>query len=78
MVKKMVLIGADPLGLGRSLVFARTVVMATVSLFGRWLEPYNVAYLCVEIGLWETASCLPPRTRWDGENIHGTCCHGEP
>jgi hypothetical protein len=44
MVKKMVLIGADPLGL--ALVFARTAVMATVSLFGGWLEPYNIAYLC--------------------------------
>jgi hypothetical protein len=39
MVKKMVPIRADPLRLGRSLVFARTVVTATVSLFGRWLEP---------------------------------------
>jgi hypothetical protein len=46
----MVLIGADPLGLRRLLVFTRTVVMATVSLFGRWLEPYNVAYLCVHGG----------------------------
>jgi hypothetical protein len=29
-----------------SLVFARTVVTATVSLFGGPLKPYDVAYLC--------------------------------
>jgi hypothetical protein len=28
------------------LVFARAVMMATVSLFGGWLKHYNVAYLC--------------------------------
>src|ERR1700694_1794737 len=32
-----------------SLVFARTVVTATVSLFGGPLKPYDVAYLCVEV-----------------------------
>jgi hypothetical protein len=53
MVKKMVPIRADPLGLGRSLVFTRTIVTATVSLFGRWLEPYNVAYLCAFMGIKE-------------------------
>src|ERR1700694_5489155 len=33
-----------------SLVFARTVVTATVSLFGGPLKPYDVAYLCAQFG----------------------------
>jgi hypothetical protein len=36
----------EPTGI-RSLVFARAVMTATVSLFSGWLKHYNVAYLCV-------------------------------
>src|ERR1700694_5618303 len=57
-----------------SLVFARTVVTDTVSLFGGPLKPYDVAYLCADEGgylhatarrfcrTWFRRSCLQART----------------
>jgi hypothetical protein len=55
----------EPTGI-HSLVFARAVVMATVSPFAGWLICYNVAYLCVDLGYGQIL--------W-GQNLISTISH---
>jgi hypothetical protein len=48
------------------LVFARAVMMATMSLFGGWLECYNVAYLCALCTCNGTLRWLRGSREWHG------------